>query len=59
MWQPQAEKKWLASILANKKPLAPLLRFLKTSEVGRREGAREREVEWEQRNDQAGEDLLE
>ena len=58
MWQPRAERKWLAGVLANKKAITPLLRFLKTTEVGRREGARESEIEWEQRNDRAGEDLL-
>ena len=32
--------------------------ILKTTDVGGREGAREREIEWERKNDQAGEDLL-
>ena len=32
--------------------------FLKSTEVGAREGARERELEWERRDDQAGEELL-
>jgi len=59
VWRPQAERKWLAGILANEKAVAPLLRFLKSTEVGGREGAREREVEWERRNDRPGEDLLE
>ena len=58
-WRPQAERNWLAGVLANEKAIAPLLRFLRTTEVGGREGAREREVEWERRNDRAGEDLLE
>ena len=60
MWRPQgqAERKWLAGILANEKAVAPLLKFLRTTDVGGREGARERELEWERRNDQAGEDLL-
>ena len=39
--------------------MAPLLRFLKATEIGGREGTRERELEWERRNDQSGEDLLE
>ena len=43
----------LAGLLANKKAVAPLLGFLKTTKVG------EREVEWERRNDRAGKDLLE
>ena len=38
--------------------VAGLLRFLQTTEVGGREGARERELDWEKKNDQAGEDLL-
>ena len=37
----------------------PLLEFLKSTEVGGREGAREKELEWERRNDQTGEELLE
>ncbi len=57
-WQPQAERRWLASLLANEKAVAPLLKFLKITGIGGREGARERELEWERRNDQEGEDLL-
>ena len=57
-WQAQAERRWLAGLLANEKAVTPLLRFLKTTEVGAREGAREREAEWGQINDQAGEYLL-
>ena len=38
--------------------VAGLLRFLQTTEVGGREGARERELDLEKKNDQAGEDLL-
>ncbi len=59
IWQPQVERRWLAGLLANEKAVAPLLGFFKTTEVGGRERAREREVEWERRNDRAGEDLLE
>lgn len=36
----------------------PLLSFLQRTEIAGREGARERELEWERKNDQAGEDLL-
>lgn len=36
-----------------------MLRILKATEVGGREGAKERELEWERKNDQADEDLLE
>lgn len=46
MWQPQAERKWLAGILANEKGVAPLLTFLRSTGVREREGARERKVEW-------------
>ena len=41
-WQAQAEKRWLAGLLANEKAVTPLLGFLKATEVGVREGARER-----------------
>ena len=57
-WQAQVERKWLAGLLANEKAATPLLGFLRATDVGAREGAREREAEWEWRNDQAGEDLL-
>ena len=49
------ERRWLAGLLANEKSVAPLLDFLKATEV---EGAREKEVEWERKKDQAGEDLV-
>lgn len=39
-WQAQAEKRWLAELLANKKKVAPLLKFLKAIAIGGREGAR-------------------
>lgn len=51
-WQAQAERRWLAGLLANEKAVTPLLGFLKATEVGARE------AEWERKNDQAGEDLL-
>ena len=57
-WQAQAERKWLAELLANERATKPLLRFLQATEIGEREGARERELEWEKKDDQAGEDLL-
>lgn len=46
-------------MLANKTAVAPLLRFLKVTNIRKREEARERELEWEKKNDQASEDLLE
>ena len=58
-WQAQAERRWLAELLANERVTKPLLRFLQATEIRGREGARERELEWEQKNDRAGEDLLE
>ena len=58
IWQPQAKRRWLASLLANEIAVTPLLGFLKATDVGAREGARGREAEWERKNDQAGEDLL-
>ena len=57
-WQGWTEKKRLASLVADEKALGPLLEFLKTTEVGGKEGAGKREVEWEQQHDRAGEDLL-
>ena len=57
-WQAQAERRWLAGLLANEKAVTPLLRFLEATEVGARGGARERQAEWERKHDQAGEDLL-
>ena len=58
IWQPQVERRWLANLLGDGKAVAPLLKFLKTTGIGGREGARERELEWERKNDQEGEDLL-
>ncbi len=57
-WQAQAERRWMAGLPANEKAVAPLIRFLKATEIGAREGARGREAEWERKNDRAGEDLL-
>lgn len=45
-------------MLGNEKAVASLLKFLKTTDIGGREGARERELKWEQKNDQVGENLL-
>ena len=42
LWQAQAERRWLAGLLANGKAVAPLLRFLKATGVGGGEVARER-----------------
>lgn len=51
-------KGWLAGLLANSKAMGPFSGFLKSTEVGGKEGARERELEWEQRDDRIGEELL-
>lgn len=45
IWQAQAKRKWLAGLLANKKAMTSLRRFFKITELGAREGAREREAE--------------
>ena len=60
-WQRRSEKKWLAELLANKYvqyAVGPQLEFSKNTEVGSREDAAERELEWGQRRDQDGEDQL-
>lgn len=55
--QIRPEKRWLASLLANEQAVRPLLKFLKNTEIGSRDGAVERELEWELRNDK-GENLM-
>ena len=57
-WQRRPEKKWLAELLADRHAVGPLLEFLKNTEVGSREGAAEKEEEWERRRDREGEDML-
>ena len=57
-WQGWTERKGLAELLGNEKAMGPLLGLLKSTEVGGRAGAKEKELEWERRNDQAGEELL-
>ena len=57
-WQPQVERRWLANLLGNEKAVAPFIKFLKTTGIGGREGAKEREMEWARKNDQAGETYL-
>ena len=51
------QRKGLALLLANEKAMGPFLDFLKSTEVGGREGARGGELEWQRRSDQAGEEL--
>ena len=57
-WQRRPEKKWLAELLADRHAVGPVLEFLKCTEVGNREGGKEREAEWERRRDREGEDQL-
>ena len=57
-WQGRTERKRLAMLLANEKAMGPLLEFLKSTEVSGREGAREKELEWERSNDQTGGEVL-
>lgn len=52
--QEWAERIRLAELLANEKAMSPILGFLQATEVGGREGAREREEDRGQKNDQAG-----
>lgn len=51
IWQRQVERRWLANLLGDEKAVAPILKFLKTTEIGGREGPRERELEWGRKND--------
>lgn len=45
-------------MLGDEKAVAPLLKFLKTARIAGREEAKEKELEWEQKNDREGGDLL-
>ena len=56
--QRRPEKKWLAELLANERAVGPLLVYLNDTEVGSREGAVEKTMEWRQRSDQEGEEQL-
>lgn len=56
-WQGLSERKGLAELLAHGKAMSPLFGFLKSTEVGGREGAKEKELVWERRSDQAGKEL--
>ena len=48
----------MASLLGNEKVVVSLLKFLKTTNIGKREGTKERELEWARRHDQEGENFL-
>lgn len=41
-WKWRPERKWLAELLANERAVVPLLVYLKSTEVGTREGAVEK-----------------
>ena len=51
-----ADKKWVATLFGNAKAIPALLSFLKTTEVGLREGAAERLAAWGDIQDREGED---
>lgn len=53
-WQTRPEKIWLASLLANERAVGPLFKFLRNTEIGSREGAAKRELEWGRRSDEKG-----
>lgn len=57
-WQGWTEKQGLAELLVNEKAVDPEVDFSKSTELGAREGARERVLEWERRDHHAGEELL-
>ena len=57
MATPGLEKR-VSESAGDEKAVAPLLKFLKAIGIGGREGAKEREMEWEQKNDREGEDPL-
>ena len=46
-WQPRPERSWLGRLLANERAVGPVLNFITNTEVGSRDGARERELEWQ------------
>lgn len=52
------KKRWLAGLLADEQAVGPLLKFLKSTEIGCKEATAQRELEWEQRRDQEGENQL-
>lgn len=49
----------MADLLKNEKTVVSLPKFLKTTGIGKREGANERELEWARKQNQEGENLLE
>ena len=57
-WQRRPESRWLANLLANEQAVSPLLNYLMSTDIGGREGERERAAERNQRMDQEGEEQL-
>ena len=57
-WQSRPERRWLANLLASEQAVKPLLGYLMATEVGSRGGDADRAAEWEERVDQAEEELL-
>ena len=51
-WQRRLEIIWLAELLANERAFAPLLVYLKDTNVGSRKGATKVAKEWRQKSDQ-------
>lgn len=57
-WEPRPGRRWLGGLLANERAIIPILQFLKNTEVGSRNRTMERELEWQRRRDEEGEDQL-
>ncbi len=55
--QSQVEGRQLAKLLGDKKAAAPLLKILKTTGIERKEVAREKQLEWEQKSNQTSKNL--
>lgn len=55
-WQGWTKKRGLAELLASENAMGPKLGFLKSTEVGGRKGAVERELAWEQGDYRVGEE---
>lgn len=58
MLQCRPERRWLANLLANEQAVKLLFGYFKAIEVGGWGGDVDRVAEWEERVDQAGEELL-
>lgn len=56
--QLQVEKRWLATMLGDKKAVALVLEYLKIIDIRKRKKVRERELKWERKNNQASKNLF-